>query len=259
MTVFNVRCENFEGPMDLLLYLIKINEIDIFNIPIVRLTGQYLDYLRTLRNINLDNWADFLSMASNLIYIKSKMLLPKATVDLESEDEMEDPRQELARKLSEYKQYKEAAHILDQLPLLRRDVFTNPLSGHLKEIVLDELNSEVVGDIDNLEYYDIKFGKKTNINNFILKILFALDHNIYADEVTVEQKAQQIKQLVKEKTNLTFEMLVDLCDTRLEVVTLFLALLELVKSKQINIYQNRNYAVIYILEPGKKMEDNYRG
>ncbi len=251
MTVFNVRCENFEGPMDLLLYLIKINEIDIFNIPIVRLTGQYLDYLRTLRNINLDNWADFLSMASNLIYIKSKMLLPKATVDLESEDEMEDPRQELARKLSEYKQYKEAAHILDQLPLLRRDVFTNPLSGHLKEIVLDELNSEVVGDIDNLA-------------RAFYKVLSSFDkepakHRISADEVTVEQKAQQIKQLVKEKTNLTFEMLVDLCDTRLEVVTLFLALLELVKSKQINIYQNRNYAVIYILEPGKKMEDNYRG
>jgi segregation and condensation protein A len=119
---YEIRIENFEGPLDLLLHLIKKNEMDIYNIPIADITAQYVAYIDAMKNLNLDVAGEFLLMAATLIHIKSRLLLPQTQED-EPEEEEEDPRAELVRRLLEYQKYKEAALSLDAMPLLGREVF----------------------------------------------------------------------------------------------------------------------------------------
>lgn len=119
-TDYAIKLDIFEGPLDLLLYLIKKNEIDIYNIPVALITEQYLQYLKMIKSLNLDLAGEYLVMASTLIHIKSKMLLPEPE---EPEEEEEDPRAELVRQLIEYKTFKEAAAGLLERPMLERDVF----------------------------------------------------------------------------------------------------------------------------------------
>src|SRR5512136_1325173 len=118
---YTFRLEGFEGPLDLLLHLIQKNELDIFNIPIALITEQYLEYLQLMKVLNLDMAGEYLLMASTLLHIKSKMLLPTSTE--EEEEQGEDPRAELVRRLLEYQKYKEAAAELERGPMLDRDVF----------------------------------------------------------------------------------------------------------------------------------------
>ena len=120
-TGYAIKLDIFEGPLDLLLYLIKKNEIDIYNIPIATITEQYLQYIKMIKSLNLDLAGEYLVMASTLIHIKSKMLLPEPE-EPDEEDE-EDPRAELVRQLLEYQAFKEAAANLQKRPLLERDVF----------------------------------------------------------------------------------------------------------------------------------------
>jgi len=121
VTDYAIKLDIFEGPLDLLLYLIKKNEIDIYNIPVSLIVEQYLQYLKMIKSLNLDLAGEYLVMASTLIHIKSRMLLPEPE---EPEEEEEDPRAELVRQLLEYKAFKEAAENLSQRPILERDVFT---------------------------------------------------------------------------------------------------------------------------------------
>jgi len=125
---YEIKLDIFEGPLDLLLYLIKKNEIDIYNIPIALITEQYLEYLDIMKSLNLDLAGEYLLLASTLIHIKSKMLLP-AQDDDQEEDEP-DPRAELVQQLLEYQQFKEAASQLESRPLLNRDVFQKGPPGH---------------------------------------------------------------------------------------------------------------------------------
>jgi segregation and condensation protein A len=118
---YTFRLEGFEGPLDLLLHLIQKNELDIFNIPIALITEQYLEYLQLMKVLNLDIAGEYLLMASTLLHIKSKLLLPKSLEG--EEEEEEDPRAELLRRLLEYQKYKQAAVELEKRPLLDRDVF----------------------------------------------------------------------------------------------------------------------------------------
>ena len=120
---YEIKLDIFEGPLDLLLYLIRKNEIDIYNIPIALITEQYLEYLDLMRSLNLDLAGEYLVLAATLIHIKSRMLLPPVEGDDETE-EGEDPRAELVQQLLEYQAFKEAALNLEDRPLLERDVFT---------------------------------------------------------------------------------------------------------------------------------------
>ncbi len=120
---YEIKLDIFEGPLDLLLYLIRKNEIDIYNIPIALITEQYLEYLDLMRSLNLDLAGEYLVLAATLIHIKSRMLLPPVEGDDEAE-EGEDPRAELVQQLLEYQAFKEAALNLEERPLLERDVFT---------------------------------------------------------------------------------------------------------------------------------------
>jgi len=144
---YKVKLEIFEGPMDLLLHLIKKNEVDIYDIPIATITAQYMEYVEMMKTLNLEIAGEFLLMAATLIYIKSKMLLPFSEDEGSSEDEeLGDPRQELVRRLLEYQRYKDAAAQLEQTRILQRDVFTK---GQMPMDGLEE------GGLVNLSLFDL--------------------------------------------------------------------------------------------------------
>src|SRR5512136_713866 len=139
-----VRTEAFEGPLDLLLHLIKKNEVDIYNIPIAAISRQYLEYLDVMQELNLDVAGEFLVMASTLIQIKSRMLLPLSDDEEAGEEDCEDPRAELVRRLLEYSKYKEAAITLSQRELLGRDIFARSFPApELDEIKPEQEQPEV--------------------------------------------------------------------------------------------------------------------
>jgi segregation and condensation protein A len=131
---YEIKLDVFEGPLDLLLYLIKKNEIDIYNIPVALITDQYLQYLEIMRSLNLDLAGEYLVLASTLIYIKSQMLLPRP--ETEDAQEEADPRGELVQQLLEYQAYKEAALCLDRRLILERDVFKR--AYQLPEVEADD-------------------------------------------------------------------------------------------------------------------------
>ena len=130
---YQIKLPIFEGPLDLLLHLIREHEINIYDIPIAFITQQYLEYIELLKNLNLEIAGEFLVMASTLIYIKSRTLLPKSEVGADMEEEGEDPREELVRKLLEYKKYKEAAGLLRDKEIAYKNVFTRKAESEIPD------------------------------------------------------------------------------------------------------------------------------
>ena len=169
-TVYTIRTESFEGPFDLLLHLIKKNEVDIYNIPIAAITRQYLDYLDVMQELNLDIAGDFLVMASTLIQIKSRMLLPLPPDEEIGEEEVEDPRAELVRRLLEYQKYKEAAVSLAQRELLGRDTFVRDFAApELAEIEPEQ--ERLVDVLDGLRLFGENCGEGLNPNRPAAELL----------------------------------------------------------------------------------------
>jgi segregation and condensation protein A len=146
---YEIKLDVFEGPLDLLLYLIRKNEIDIYNIPIALITEQYLSYLDLMRSLNLDLAGEYLVLASTLIHIKSKLLLPPAEGEGE-EEEGEDPRAELVQQLLEYQAFKEAALSLGERPLLERDVFTRGAASEEEQTTVEEADDALL-EVDIFE------------------------------------------------------------------------------------------------------------
>jgi segregation and condensation protein A len=230
---YTVRLEMFEGPLDLLLHLIHKNEIDITNIPIALITEQYLEYLKLMKILNLDIAGEYLLMASTLLYIKSKMLLP--TTSEEEEEEGEDPRAELMRKLLEYQKYKEAASELERKPMLERDVFV-PLAI----IDNEESNEEEKIEVSLFELLDA-------FRQLLERAKPEAIHEVLLDRVTVEEKVQEILSLLqREKRSIAFHLLFPEQASRSLIVVTFLAILELVKSKFVRIFQPAPFETIRI-------------
>jgi len=228
---YTVRLDAFEGPLDLLLHLINKNELDIMNIPIALITGQYLEYLKLLKILNLDVAGEYLLMASTLLHIKSKMLLPTSTQ--EEEEEGEDPRAELVRRLLEYQKYKEAATELERRPLLNRDVFIRLVpEGESAEEERVEVSL-----FDLLEVFRQMLERATP-ETF---------HEVVLDRITVEERLQEILSLLeREKRSMAFHLLFpEQASRRLIVVTL-LAVLELVKMKRVRIFQAAPFETIRV-------------
>ncbi len=221
---YTVRLEMFEGPLDLLLHLIHKNELDITNIPVALITDQYLEYLKLMKVLNLDIAGEYLLMASTLLYIKSKMLLPSSSE--EEEEEGEDPRAELIRRLLEYQKYKEAAAGLEKRPMLDRDVFirSNPMES---EDVGKEERVEV-GLFELVEAFR-KILERVKTEEF---------HEVILDRLSVEEKVQEILSLLqKEKRSMAFHLLFPEQTSRRVIIITFLAILELVKMKLVRIFQ----------------------
>ena len=229
---YTFRLEGFEGPLDLLLHLIQKNELDIFNIPIAVITEQYLEYLQLMKVLNLDVAGEYLLMASTLLHIKSRMLLPKSS---EGEEEEEDPRAELVRRLLEYQRYKQAAGELEKRPMLDRDVFVRLTPGELEEIPEEEKIE--VNLFELLEAF----------RKILERARLEAVHEVALEPISVEDKIQEILELLqKENRSTAFHRLFpEQASRRLIIVTL-LAILELVKMKRIRIFQLAPFETIRI-------------
>ena len=234
-----VRLETFEGPLDLLLYLIKKNEIDIYDIPISVITQQYLEYLETMKNLNLDVAGEFLLMAATLLHIKSKMLLP-ATMEEEGEKEEEDPRAELVRRLLEYQRFKEAAQQLVKGPLLDREVFVRSFFGDA--LAEKEAGEEVSGEVTLFDLLEVM--KK------VLEGLPAEEfQEISMEHLNIKDKILHIMERLWEAESLAFTELYTASTSRREIVVTFLALLELLRLRMIRVYQGETFGPIRIFSP----------
>jgi segregation and condensation protein A len=219
----------FEGPMDLLVHLIKKNEVDIYDIPIAMVTEQYLTYLEWLKSMNIDFAGDFLVMAATLTHIKSRMLLPTVS----DEDDDEDPRMEIARPLAEYLQLKSAAEELSHRALLGEDTFVRQPAEVRDLVPRDE------------EF--IKIGLFELIDAFqqILKNISAEDRlDLTSDSISVKDRISELVDLFEEKKSLAFDELFAGNPTKSDVIITFLAILEMVKLCLVRLAQHSQTGLI---------------
>lgn len=233
---YRVKLPVFEGPLDLLLFLIKQSHIDITNLPIAEITEQYIEYLGLMQILDLEIAGDFLVMAATLLQIKSKMLLPPDETAVEEDED--DPRAELVRKLMEYQQFKAAADRLQDLERQRLAVFTRvPPDGQA-------LEAEIVEE----PFFEASlFDLLTALSQVLKKVPKEIFHEIVKDEFTVEQKMAILKDRMAREPRLTFAQLFEAAKNTLEVITTFLALLELIRMKFLVARQGEVFGEIMVL------------
>jgi len=233
---YKVKLEIFEGPLDLLLYLIRKNEIDIYDIHIITITQQYLEYLDLMKALNLEIAGEFLVMAATLMHIKSRSLLPNQD-DESAEEQGPDPLEELRRQLIEYQQYRDAALVLKDKDILEKDVFTR---SYFEERNLKLGDSAELGD---LNLFDLLSALKTVLNKTgNSEALMQLT----AEQISVKDKIAWILEMLKDKKSLTFDSLFkDLC-SKIEIVSTFLALLELIRLQAVKVLQQTLFGTIHI-------------
>jgi segregation and condensation protein A len=220
---YEVKLEIFEGPLDLLLHLIRKNEVDIFDIPVATITDQYLAYLDTMKALNISLAGDFLVMASTLVHIKSRMLLPAS----EEDDEEEDPRDEITRPLLEYLRLKEVAGELWERDLLERDVFTRPLPNDFKTQFQRE---EPLLDVNLFQLMDA-------FKRLVDQSLPGASFKVEVQRWSLEEKTAFIMETLKSVRAVYFRELFDRDKTIAEFIVTFLALLELIHIGMIRAYQ----------------------
>lgn len=236
---YNIKLDIFEGPLDLLLHLIKKNEVDIYDIPMATITEQYLEYIEIIKEMNLDFAGEFLVVAATLVHIKSKMLLPVDAEAEAQEDEGIDPREELVRRLIEYKIYKEAARELSERLMLGRDVF---LRGQVAP--LEGLEEET--GLMNLSVFDLMEA---------LKGVLARAPKERTVELTVERfkiadKINFVMEHINEVKSAVFTSLFPPDAVRGEIIVTFLAILELAKLLLIKLHQTED-GIIRVYSPEK--------
>lgn len=225
------RINEFEGPLDLLLHLIKESKMDIMNIEIEKITKQYMDYLESQEKMNLEIASEYLVLASELIEIKSKLLLPNVKSD-DSTEEDEDPLEELVNRLLEYQAYKEITKVLQEKEELRREIYTKSpesIKNYVDEV--SEITSDVTLD-DLVEAFKKYLERK--IDNK------PLNTKITVKEITVSSRRYEIKKLLRVKGRVPFCELFPVV-SREYIVATFLAILEMAKSKELIITQNDTF------------------
>ncbi|MFA4992143.1 MAG: segregation/condensation protein A [Candidatus Omnitrophota bacterium] len=233
---YKVKLEVFEGPLDLLLYLIKKNEIDIYDIPIADITEQYLEYLELMQLLDLNIAGEFLVMAATLIHIKSKMLLPPDEADLLPQEE-EDPREELVRRLLEYKKFKEVANVLQDLEGQRKKMWTRDAA-----IEMDG------GDV----FFEASlFDLITALTRVLKDVPKEVFQEIIKDEFTVEQKIHDLLHMLVMTPVIRLTELFKNAKNKLEIIATFLAVLELIRLKEIIVAQKRSFDEIEVIRNEK--------
>ncbi|MBN1796166.1 MAG: segregation/condensation protein A [Sedimentisphaerales bacterium] len=238
MADYRVNLDVFAGPMDLLLYLVRKEEVDIYDIPIARITEQYIMYIEMLKNLDIDLAGDFLVMASSLMQIKSAMLLPKAGPDdIEAED-FEDPRAELIRQLLEYKKFKDAANLLDACAVEQQQRTARPdtIINRLKD------NTEPEVDMDNVSVWDLLGA----FDNILQATGASFDISHIHDDTPIDLYQIEILHRLQTEGAMPFERIFDERDNRLVLVGLFLAILELIKDSLIGAEQQEGNGAIYL-------------
>jgi segregation and condensation protein A len=237
---YKVKLEIFEGPLDLLLYLIKKNEVNIHDIPIADVTEQYLQYLDLMQMLDLNIAGEFLVMAATLMHIKSKMLLPQE--ELSQMQEEEDPRQELVRKLLEYKRFKEAASKLQDMEKTHKETFTRPTQEDVSE-----------GAEPEEKYFEASiFDLITAFTKVLKEVPKQAFYEVIKDEVTVAEKMHEIFHLLVKNPALSFFGLFKDALNKIEIIATFLALLELIRMKDIVVRQDKAFGDIIIVRNEEK-------
>ena len=233
--LIQIRLENFSGPLDLLLHLIKSNEMDIYDIRIFEITEQYLGIIEQMKQLDLDVAGEFLLMAATLVHIKSRMLLP-ASDELE-EEESEDPRAELVKRLLEYQRYKEAAELFQELPQLERDVFL----GHFASVEL--LSADEEGELEiAVGVYQLADAFHRLLKNKPREIF----HEVVRESLSVADYIDRIVDRLSQIKRLAFREFFPATAARDELVVTFLAMLELVKMRMVNIEQVQEFGAIWL-------------
>jgi segregation and condensation protein A len=236
---YKVKFEVFEGPLDLLLYLIKKEEVDIYQVNLTKLATQFIEYIDMMRMLDLEIAGEFLVMASTLMYIKSRELLPvDQQVAAEEEEEGEDPRWELIRQLVEYKKFKDAAAQLQELEVRQERVYP-------RLPVKPEFDPAEAPLRTNVSLFDL-----INAVNLVLKRVnerTGETREIFEEKWTVSEKIQVLMHLVQEQTQVRFTELFANVTTRFEVVVTFLAMLELIRLGQLSASQSESFGEIVIV------------
>ena len=225
-----VFLDTFEGPLDLLLYLIRKQNLDILDIPVAEITRQYMGYIDLMRMMNLDLAAEYMVMAAMLAEIKSRMLLPRPESDDEDE---EDPRAMLVRRLQEYERYRQAAMDIEKLPRLGRDLYlANPARDHIKPKRIDphvEIHDLLMAFAEVVKRADEK--KSFNINREVLSI---------------RERMGMVLDRVNNTEFIDFELLFDVEEGKMGMVVTFMAILELLKEHLLLVVQNEQFATIHV-------------
>lgn len=229
---YSVNLEIFQGPLDLLHYLITKDEIDIYDIPIARVTEQYMQYLELMKVLNLELAGEYILMAATLIRIKAKMLLPR---DEEGEDEP-DPREELVAALLEYRKFKEAGEILKEKRLLEERLYVphgiDPGNGNKEKVILS----------DNSTLFDLLTAFKEALNRIEEEKLY----EIRPEEMSIEDRIEKVLSILIDKESATFQELFADIPRKIVAVTTLLAILELVKLKRITVRQSLPFSELRV-------------
>ncbi|MFC1548794.1 segregation and condensation protein A [Candidatus Omnitrophota bacterium] len=234
---YKVKLNIFEGPLDLLLFLIKRDKIDIYDIPIAMVTQQYLDYMELMKLLDLEIAGEFLVMAATLIHIKSKMLLPPDETEAEAEEE-EDPREELVRRLLEYKKYKEAASTLQNMYHDHKSVFLRKGTGDKGKLVAE----------DGTEYFEASlFDLITSFRKALKTVPKEVFHKVIKNAFTVSDKIHEIYHMLAKEPKIYFSSLFAKAESKDEIIAIFLATLELIKMREIFVVQKDPFEEIEII------------
>jgi segregation and condensation protein A len=227
---YKVKLEAFEGPLDLLLHLIKKEELDIYDIPIARVTRQYLEYIELMRMLDLDVAGEFIVLASDLMRIKARMLLPKPE-ELEEEG---DPRADLVRRLLEYRKFKEVAADLKGREGERLDIYTRGWTPEVTEEPIVEMQeTSIFKLLDVMRTVMFRFGQEDV-------------HKIIREEIKVEEKIAELESALASVDGVAFRTYVESCGSKMEVLVVFIALLELIRLGKVMIYQKTAFGEIWM-------------
>ncbi len=234
---YSVKLDSFEGPLDLLIHLIKRNEVNIYDIPIALITRQYLEYVEMIQELNLDTVGEFLVMAATLIHIKSKMLLPRPDPAQDDQPE-EDPREALVRRLLEHQKFKAAAELLHERAVLRGAQWIRP-DGRIAEIAGDEYAYEPELEVDLFSLLAAFRGVLERAKQRP-KVLLP------PEEVPVETRIDQLMAILSEHEACGFEELFEQDLSRSGMIVTFLALLEMIRLKLIRVFQTAAFGPIRV-------------
>jgi len=225
-----IKIGDFAGPLDLLLFLIRQEQANIFDIPIARITEKYLEYIRLMKRLDISVAADFLVMAATLIEIKSKMLLPRDPLAPE-EEELEDPRKELVDRLLEYEKYKAAAGMLYERTTIEQAVFQRG------KIDSDDANEEI-----NASVFDIL----TVFQKILVRHRDEIKMEIEREEITLADMIKTLKRRIFEEMELNLQTFFEEMQTKRELVTAFIAVLEIIRTESVKLTQKKTFGEIIL-------------
>ncbi|MFM9903277.1 MAG: segregation and condensation protein A [Pyrinomonadaceae bacterium] len=225
-----IKLGDFAGPLDLLLYLIRQEQANIFDIPIARITEKYLEYIRLMKRLDIAVAADFLVMAATLIEIKSKMLLPRDPA-VEEDQELEDPRQELVDRLLEYEKFKTAAGMLHERSTIEQAVFPRG------QIESDENNAEIDASV---------FDLLTVFQRIAARHIDEIKMEIQREEISLADMMKNLKARIFEKGEVNLLKFFEEMHSRRELVTAFIAVLEIVRAESVKLLQNKTFGDIIL-------------